>query len=950
MLKNAEQRQAKQQQSLVVSLSNEVLGTREQDKAFAVMDKLNLQVWPSKESEVNILKERWRIVFQHLTAARRLFEDAGNEESRHKVLAMQKVELDLAIRLHVNDKVLELLTKHHEDAKGSMSGGLPFICIAAAANNTEGMQLLISRGADVNTTCQQGNTPLHFAVMAQALNVLRSLSEFRNCNPNKKNLLDRAALHESIIAKQDLPTARNIRSMWKSSRSLAIARSISSVSTANAQEQHLEALTVLLKSFPRLNPNLPFGPFAQTALHLAAEMGNSKAVNELLQHPKVDANARDKKGRSPLMAGIWQMKSVQVLLENDKVNVNAVLQEKGWSVCHVCVVKNNMIAMAELLASPRVDLSIEDNMGWTPMHLAMHENSLQGVKMLLQSPAMQQDGFRLCHLMRTANALRHSGDPSSTGLWDQATPDILERLPDLLLDSRQWEFLHDVLCNIAFLSAIINSFGLDYAVDLFETTVMAVKRWSGVRGPIVSEMERYKMALQTKKCELRDGTVEFSLVAFDESLWGVKAMKIVVEQVVDAMIAVGKNAKGNTVPHEQSATQFLKLHNPLKRIRANGLLRLVNNSSELPEAEAAVRSTFTNQDDTYIKLELARILREEARENFTEQAHQRAVGQLASLLEVFGKRETFKAIKLVLDTPMELLSVQQIRSQICVTFHRLVESIGNIHMRVLRTFGHMGKTSLVLMVTKSPFHYASVMDEDMFERAIKRIIDKFTHEDDLHIKQLKNDLKIVSISRSSPSTFVIFEILCPQELLRRFRSVQDFEKQVLDDVMFCCNAKKHLLRICRTSCTWNTVVIEFLHDDLWTKTDRSFQQASKVVEEAGVPDSNLRKGVMTSHVVSARCTKSTVPPLVNGEWKDANLQTIGLESDMHNEKTFLEKYVLPAIQVLGVDKRCNFSWSHWSADQEPIEVQSQLHTTLASVQSDERETDNSFTFVREVIF
>lgn len=235
--------------------------------------------------------------------------------------ALQKVELDLAIRLGDHEKVSDLLVKHQVDAMGSMDGGLPFVCLAAAANNTEGLELLIARGAEVNAACRKGNTPVHYAVLCKAHKALAKLSEYRRLNPNKKNLADRTALHETVLGQRDgaVGAVRTIKSVWKSSRSLAFSATIAEAAAVNAQSQHMEALSILLKSFPKLNPNIPTGAAAQTALHLAAESGNKHAVAELLAHAKVEANALDKRGRTPLMAAAWRLKSVQELLNSDKV-------------------------------------------------------------------------------------------------------------------------------------------------------------------------------------------------------------------------------------------------------------------------------------------------------------------------------------------------------------------------------------------------------------------------------------------------------------------------------------------------------------------------------------------------------------------------------------------------------------------------------------------------------
>lgn len=116
-LLEAERKQARQQRSLVLSLANEVAGTRQQvpaprcspslpmrclftwkrcglsgaggegqAKALEVMEELNLTGWPGREAEVKVHLAKCGTALQHLTAARKMLEEAANEESKHKIL------------------------------------------------------------------------------------------------------------------------------------------------------------------------------------------------------------------------------------------------------------------------------------------------------------------------------------------------------------------------------------------------------------------------------------------------------------------------------------------------------------------------------------------------------------------------------------------------------------------------------------------------------------------------------------------------------------------------------------------------------------------------------------------------------------------------------------------------------------------------------------------------
>ena len=550
-LVDAEKKQAKAMRSPVVSLNEELLGMKEQYQAVNIINKLDLLTWPKTEKTVLELKAKAADALEHLSKARRHLEAAATQQSLTKVLSLQTFELDLALRVHANDIVKMLLVKtggdkvNPNDTLGAPI--LPFMCTAAAANNTQALDLLISVGGDVNIVDKQQYTPVHHAVIAKAWDALSVLGKVVKTNPNKVSADDKTPLHMAVagVAKIDTSAGSKLRRIATTKKGQDIKRTMSLLKTQSDMEPWVEGVRVLLSDFWKINPNVAAGKYQSTPLHLAAEAFNANAIELLLKSSKTDPNAKDKRGRSPLISAIWEKHDISLFLENSRVSVNQAIPRTGWSPLHVCVIKDSLCNMEKMLSCDRVDVLAEDLQGFTPMHLALHSKS-KAVEILLQSAIVQNSGGQhLVSLLSTAERFLAKGDPAKRGFWLQVTPEMLALLPLLLLELRMWEMLHHTLCNISFAASVIETVGVDQAIAVFATVCEEVSRHPGIQTDLRHDLFQYQALLERHAYEIRTNKTHFTELALQNHLWGVRnaqhAVAEIIESVLDIRVAVLNN-------------------------------------------------------------------------------------------------------------------------------------------------------------------------------------------------------------------------------------------------------------------------------------------------------------------------------------------------------------------------------------------------------------------------
>ena len=166
-----------------------------------------------------------------------------------------------------------------------------------------------------------------------------------------------------------------VRTLTRAKAGNTLIKTINQAQVSDGFSTFTEAVDILLTQFWKINPNIVCGKYGTTALHLAAEVANYEAQSMLLNSQKVDPNVRDNRGRSPLIAAIWAKQDISIFLNNPKVDVNQAIPKNGWTPLHVCIVKDSIACMKQLLQCDRINVAAMDLVGFTPSHMALESNS-----------------------------------------------------------------------------------------------------------------------------------------------------------------------------------------------------------------------------------------------------------------------------------------------------------------------------------------------------------------------------------------------------------------------------------------------------------------------------------------------------------------------------------------------------------------------------------------------
>jgi len=142
----------------------------------------------------------------------------------------------------------------------------------------------------------------------------------------------------------------------------------------------------------------PTAAHKAAAMRQAVHMGAS-AVKVILQVPSVDPNAGvDDGGATPLMlvAQVGPLEVAEALLQDERVDANAVDERGSTALHHACLRGQHGIAKA-LLQDPRTDINYRrDADGWSPLMFAASQGHLTSVVVLLDCPRVDvnlKNGF-----------------------------------------------------------------------------------------------------------------------------------------------------------------------------------------------------------------------------------------------------------------------------------------------------------------------------------------------------------------------------------------------------------------------------------------------------------------------------------------------------------------------------------------------------------------------------
>ena len=199
---------------------------------------------------------------------------------------------------------------------------------------------LLQHGANPNSVDSDGNTALHKACRAQALNSVKCLLAIAKCDPNCRNKLGMTPLHVSTLENAD--------------------------TIVNELIQHGAKLNIASGS-------------GNTPLHIACELGMLKAAQYLSRAPSCDPNIKNKKGLTPiqLTPHAFFMTDTPALIKElvqQGVNPN-IVDSDGNTPLHLACRAGDENIIKCLVETEKCDLNHKNKTGRTPLHMTILQNA-----------------------------------------------------------------------------------------------------------------------------------------------------------------------------------------------------------------------------------------------------------------------------------------------------------------------------------------------------------------------------------------------------------------------------------------------------------------------------------------------------------------------------------------------------------------------------------------------
>jgi ankyrin repeat protein len=307
---------------------------------------------------------------------------------------------------------------HKED------GGVTAIHLASLEGNVKILQLLIESGGDVFSQRMDGRTALFIAIQHKQLDCVEFLLEYLSQNAGKSYLNSSVAADGSTllmdcvryfdvnIAAALLKTGRfqpkDQRNKLTGETPICLA----------AEKGLVECLDLFIKAFPNNVVNMR-RKSGSTALHIACKDGNEKMVRYLLGVEKININARQNDGMTPLMEAsrgrcyslvkllcessmeICDVNLVSTIgmtalaysvLVDDSRSVDALIangakliaKNNGVNALHIACEHGNLVILKQLKAIATVaDINQQDRNGNFPLSVAVTRGDVELVKFLI---------------------------------------------------------------------------------------------------------------------------------------------------------------------------------------------------------------------------------------------------------------------------------------------------------------------------------------------------------------------------------------------------------------------------------------------------------------------------------------------------------------------------------------------------------------------------------------
>ncbi|XP_043794706.1 ankyrin repeat and death domain-containing protein 1A-like isoform X1 [Apis laboriosa] len=266
---------------------------------------------------------------------------------------------------------------------------------AVIKNEADTVRKVLKETVDVDSRNNYGRAPIHWAASRGNTEIIEMLIQAK-CDIEARDKFGMRPLHMAAryghrdAVKMLINAGANVSAVNKKQYTLLMCA---------ARGNNVRVVEYLAEAVESLNGDATDCTGA-TALHHAASAGHPSMITALSNVPRIELNATDKKGQTPIHCACAEehLEAVEVLIALG-VNVDAQDYE-GNTPLHVAT-RTRHTAIAQLLLRAGANTELIDEIGFTPLHVA----ASQGCKGILES--MIQHGAALNKQCKYGNTPLH---------------------------------------------------------------------------------------------------------------------------------------------------------------------------------------------------------------------------------------------------------------------------------------------------------------------------------------------------------------------------------------------------------------------------------------------------------------------------------------------------------------------------------------------------------------